>query len=90
MNSLVIGWKKITVNAGPDDNRVAGAGAGAARQVFYRAGQPLHGFFAQGYFSIEQYRLGNRLQWTVGLCFFILDASDAPLKGGAHIGQIES
>jgi hypothetical protein len=40
------------------------------------------GFFAQRYFSIEQYRRGNRLQWTVGLWFFILDASDAPNKGG--------
>ena len=68
----------MALKAVADNNRVANPVADTGRQVYFLTRQPIlkagHTEIAQRYFSIEQYRPGNRLQ---------LDSRISALPGAA-------
>lgn len=78
----------MALKAVADNNRVANPVADTGRQVYFLTRQPIlkanHTEIAQRYFSIEQYRPGNRLQLDSRISA-LPGAAAAYKKRGVHI-----
>jgi hypothetical protein len=78
----------MSLEAAADNNRVANPVADTGRHVFFSSPGPYSGQalweIAQRYFSIEQYRLGNRLQLDSRISALLGAAADYKKRGCSY------